>query len=61
MANQRKKGKRQVAFWVTEEEKIQLNETATEAGYDNLADWLRSLITVPEDPDNPDNKPPPQD
>lgn len=50
-----------MAFWVTEEEKIQLNETATEAGYDNLADWLRSLITVPEDPDNPDNKPPPQD
>lgn len=45
MANQRKAGKKKVGFWVSESEKAAMLREAKKAGFDNLADWLRSLIT----------------
>lgn len=45
MANQRKAGKKKVGFWVSDSEKAAMMREAKKAGFDNLADWLRSLIT----------------
>lgn len=45
MANQRKTGKKKIGFWATDEEKAAMMKVAKKAGFDNLADWLRSLIT----------------
>lgn len=45
MANQRKAGKKKIGFWVDDAEKAALTKEAKKAGYKNLADWLRSLIT----------------
>lgn len=45
MANQRKPGKKKIGFWATEAEKAEMLKVAKKAGYNNLADWLRSLIT----------------
>lgn len=44
MANQRKTGKKKIGFWATDEEKDEMLKAAKAAGFDNLADWLRSLI-----------------
>lgn len=46
MANQRKKGKRKVGVWLTDAERAAMMKAAKRAGFDNLADWLRSLINV---------------
>lgn len=45
MANQRKAGKKKVGFRVSDSEKAAMMREAKKAGFDNLADWLRSLIT----------------
>lgn len=45
MANQRKEGKKKIGFWATDAEKAAMMRAAKKAGYSNLADWLRSLIT----------------
>jgi hypothetical protein len=45
MANQRKSGKKKIGFWATDAEKAAMLKAAKKAGFDNLADWLRSLIT----------------
>jgi hypothetical protein len=46
MANQRKKGKRHVGVWLTDAEKAAMMKAAKKAGFNNLADWLRSLINI---------------
>lgn len=50
MANQRKAGKKKVGFWVDDSEKAAMLKAAKKAGYDNLADWLRSLIVKSNPP-----------
>lgn len=45
MPNQRKKGKKQIAFWVEAHEKVALKKAAKKAGFKSVTAWLKSLIT----------------
>jgi len=50
MANQRMAGKKKVGVWLTDEEQERLKKRAQEAGFDNLADWMRALINRAPEP-----------